>query len=47
MNSRTLIIYEYQILFQILNEINERLSFEIAQSNKKDFKELKYDPKNN
>tara|TARA_B100000989_G_scaffold290109_1_gene262825 strand:- start:337 stop:897 length:561 start_codon:yes stop_codon:yes gene_type:complete len=47
MNSRTLIIYEYQILFQILNEINERLSFEIAQSNKRDFKELKYDPKNN
>tara|TARA_B100000989_G_scaffold281410_1_gene245606 strand:+ start:2365 stop:2925 length:561 start_codon:yes stop_codon:yes gene_type:complete len=47
MNSRILIIYEYQILYQILNEINESLSFEIMQSNNNDFKELKYDPKNN
>tara|TARA_B100000989_G_scaffold116244_1_gene85568 strand:- start:157 stop:717 length:561 start_codon:yes stop_codon:yes gene_type:complete len=47
MNSRILIIYEYQILFQILNEISEGLNFEIVQSNNKDFKELKYDSKNN
>ena len=47
MNSRILIIYEYQILYQILNEISESLNFEIAQSNSKDLKELKYDPKNN
>ncbi len=47
MNSRILIIYEYQILYQILNEISESLNFEIVQSTKKDFKELKYDPKNN
>ena len=47
MNSRILIIYEYQILYQILNEISESLNFEITQSNSKDFKELKYDPKNN
>ena len=47
MNSRILIIYEYQILYQILNEINDSLNFEITQSNSKDLKELKYDPKNN
>ena len=47
MNSRILIIYEYQILYQILNEISESLNFEIIQSNSKDLKELNYDPKNN
>ena len=47
MNSRILIIYEYQILYQILNEISEGLIFEITQSNSKDLKEFKYDPKNN
>ena len=47
MNSRILIIYEYQILYQILNEISESLSFEIIQSNNKNFKELNYDSKNN
>ena len=47
MNSRILIIYEYQILYQILNEISEDLNFEITQSNSKDLKELKYDSKNN
>ena len=47
MNSQILIIYEFQILYQILNEISENLNFEIIQSNNKDFNELKYDPKNN
>ena len=47
MNSRILIIYEYQILYQILNEISESLNFDIIQSNSKDLKELKYDLKNN
>ena len=47
MSSRILIIYEYQILYQILNEISESLGFEIIQSNNKNFKELKYDSKNN
>ena len=47
MNSRILIIYEYQILYQILNEISESLNFEIIQSNNKDFKELKFIPENN
>ena len=42
MNSRILIIYEYQILYQILNEISESLNFEIIQSNNKDLKELKF-----
>ena len=47
MISRLLIIYEYQILYQILNEISESLNFEITQFNSKDLKELKDDPKNN
>ena len=47
MNFRILIIYEYQILYQILNEISESLNFEITQFNSKGLKELKYDPKNN
>ena len=47
MNSRILIIYEYQILYQVLNEISESLNFEIIQSNERDLKELNYDQKNN
>ena len=47
MNSRILIIYEYQILYQVFNEISESLNFEIIQSNEKDFKEFNYDQKNN
>ncbi len=47
MNSRILIIYEYQILYQVLSEISENLNFDVIQSNNADFKELKYDPKNN
>ena len=47
MNSRILIIYEYQILYQILNEISESLNFEIIQCDKKEFNEFNYDIKNN
>ena len=47
MSSRILIIYEYQILYQILNEISESLNFDIIQSNSKDLKKFKYDLKNN
>ncbi len=47
MSFRILIIYEYQILYQVLNEISEVLNCKIIQSNNKDFKELKFDPKNN
>ena len=47
MNSQILIIYEYQILYQVFNEISESLNFEIIQSNERDLKELNYDQKNN
>ena len=47
MNSRKLIIYEYEILYQVLNEISESLNFEIIQLNKKDFRKFNYDQKNN
>ena len=47
MNSRILIIYEYQILYQVLNELSKSLNFEIIQSNSKDLKEFNYDPKCN
>ena len=47
MNSRKLIIYEYQILYQILKEIEENLNFEIIQSNYKDFRDIKFNSKNN
>ena len=47
MNSQILIIYEYQILYQVLNEISEGLNCEIIQSNNEDFKKFKFDPKNN
>ena len=47
MNSRILIIYKYQILYQVLNEISENLNFEIIQSNNNNLKEFNYDPTNN
>ena len=47
MNSRILIIYEYQILYQVFNEISESLNFEIIQCNEKDLKEFNFDQKNN
>ena len=47
MNSRILIIYEYQILYQVFNEISESLNFEIVQSKDKDLKEFNFDQKNN
>ena len=47
MNFRILIIYEYQILYQVFNEISESLNFEIIQSNEKDLKEFNFDQKNN
>ena len=36
-----------EILYQILNEVSESLNFDIIQSNNKDLKEFKYDPKSN
>ena len=46
MNSKTLIIYDYQILFEILNEISESLNFKIIQSNKEEYNDLKLNFKN-
>ena len=45
MNSKILIIYEYQILFSILNEISESLNFKIIQSNKKEYNKLRIEVK--
>ena len=47
MSSRILIIYEYQILYQILNEVSESLNFEIIQFNEKDLKKFKHNPESN
>ena len=46
MNPKILIIYDYQILFEILNEISEGLNFKIIQSNKKEYNDIKLDFKN-
>ena len=46
MSSKTLIIYDYQILFEILNEISESLNFKIIQSNKEEYNDLKLNFKN-
>ena len=43
MISKILIIYEYQILYKILSEINEYLNFEILYVDKKQFQKLEFD----
>ena len=40
MSLKTLIIYEYQILFEILNEIKPNLNFEITSINQEKLKKL-------
>ena len=40
MISKTLIIYEYQILYEILSEIKEYLNFEILHVDKNKLQEL-------
>ena len=47
MNSKTLIIFEYRILFEILNEIRESLNFKILNCDKKEYDQIKFDPNNN
>ena len=42
-SNQILIIYDYQILFEILNEIKEYLNFEIIKSNKNEFNSIKFD----
>tara|TARA_Y100001958_G_C21205807_1_gene531921 strand:- start:515 stop:1075 length:561 start_codon:yes stop_codon:yes gene_type:complete len=43
MISKTLIIYEYQILYEILSEIKEHLNFKILYVDRNKYKELKLD----
>tara|TARA_Y100000591_G_C21822167_1_gene694298 strand:+ start:726 stop:1286 length:561 start_codon:yes stop_codon:yes gene_type:complete len=47
MNSKILIVYEYQILFRILDEIKENLNFKIIQSEKNNYHEIKSELKIN
>ncbi len=47
MHSKILIIYEYKILFEILDEISEILNFKILYCNKKEYGQIKFDPKIN
>tara|TARA_A100001015_G_scaffold113440_1_gene126044 strand:+ start:355 stop:915 length:561 start_codon:yes stop_codon:yes gene_type:complete len=42
MNSKTLLIYEYQILYKILSEIKEYLDFEVLNINKKNYQKLEF-----
>tara|TARA_Y100000741_G_C18176511_1_gene527479 strand:- start:432 stop:992 length:561 start_codon:yes stop_codon:yes gene_type:complete len=42
MSSKTLIIYEYQTLYEILSEIKEHLGLEILNLNKKNFEKLEF-----
>ena len=44
MNSKILIIHEYQILFELLNEIKENLSFKLIKSDNKNFDSLQFAP---
>ena len=43
MKSKTLIVYESQILFEILDEIKEYLNLEIINSSEKDFKNINFE----
>ena len=47
MNSKILIVYEYQILFEILNEINEKLNFTVIKLTSKEYVNFKFEQKNN
>ncbi len=45
MNPKNLIIFEYQILFEILNEIHKNLNFKVIQCDQNEFNNIKFDPK--
>ncbi len=47
MNLKNLIVYEYQILFEILNEIKENLNLEIINLNKNELNSKKFEQKSN
>ena len=42
MNSKTVIIFEYRILFEILNEIRESLNFKIIQCDKNEYNNIQF-----
>ena len=42
MNNQNLIIYDFQILFDILNEIESDLNFKLINSNKKDYSKTQF-----
>ena len=44
MNSKTLIIFEYRILFEILIDIRESLNFKIIQCDKNEYNNIQFDP---
>ena len=46
MSPKILIIFEYQILFEILDEIHKSLNFKIIKCNKNEYKNIQFDPKN-
>ena len=41
MNSKKIIIHEYDILFDVLEEIKEKINFDIIKSNKDNFYQIK------
>ena len=43
MNNQNLIIYEFKILFDILNEIKEQLNFNLLNISKQEYSQLKMD----
>ena len=43
MNNQNLIIYDYKILFDILNEIENHLSFKLLNVSKKEYSKLQLD----
>jgi len=47
MNNQNLIIYDFKILFDILNEIANHLSFKLLNVSKKDYSKLELDKLHN
>tara|TARA_Y100000816_G_scaffold29260_1_gene18710 strand:- start:955 stop:1515 length:561 start_codon:yes stop_codon:yes gene_type:complete len=45
MSPKILIIFEHQILFEILDEIHKSLNFKIIKCNKNEYKNIQFDPK--
>ena len=41
MNSKKIIIFDYDVLFNILDEIKENFNFDLINSNQKNFDSLK------